>query len=382
VTTRAALSLALVAAGLAGAFAAGTRPLDASASRSLTHRAGLSPDSINGMAGQLHTVALKVDLGNTGKDLSSYAVTITWDSMVVRLDSVRGGNFGAPTVNYARGNEVRFGRAGTTGLTGDLTLANLYFRMVNDTIGRRTPIAVVFSDLVASDFTDLRTDLQTVSGVARVLPAAVVVRFSPDSTHERVNGRPLIDLTADLSAAPTVLLGSYAMLFTWDSTVMRFDSLRAGDFALPQYNQLDGASLRLTAADGTGRGGAPFSLAKLYFTFLGDAYPRVSPLATSVTEMHAARTFANLLPGVTAAPGKAVIGGVYRGDIDVNGAIAALDAQLILQGVVGLALPAGITGVPHGDADCGGSLQAKDAQIVLNQVVGNAVSQFCVARIQ
>lgn len=380
-TRRGAFTLG-AALAVAGAFASGAGHLDASAARSLTHRAGLAPDSISGMAGQLHTVALKVDLGNTGKALSTYAVTITWDSLVVRLDSVRGGNFGAPTVNYARGNEVRFGHAGTTGVTGDITLANLYFRMVSDTIGRRTPITVVFSDLVASDFTDLRTDLQTVSGVARVLPATVIVGFTPDSTHERVHGRPLITLSADLSAAPNVLLGSYAAVFSWDSTVMRFDSLRAGDFVLPQFNQIDAGSLRLTAADGVGRGGAPFSLARMYFTFLGDGYPRVSVLSTTVSEMHAARTFANLLPGVTSDPGKAVIGGVYRGDIDVSGTIAALDAQLILQGVVGLALPAGVSGVPHGDADCTGTLQAKDAQIVLHQVVGNPVAQFCVARIQ
>jgi hypothetical protein len=93
--------------------------------------------------------------------------------------------------------------------------------------------------------------------------------------------------------------------------------------------------------------------------------------------MHAALTFADLLPGVTARSGKAVIGGVLRGDIDVSGSVLALDAQLILQGVVGLALPQGIPGLPHGDADCNGILQARDAQIALNVVVGNSVAPFC-----
>lgn len=369
-------------AALAVAAASGVRRLDASLSLALTHSAGLSPDSISGVAGQQHVVALNVDLGDTGKSLSTYAVRLTWDSTVVRLDSVRGSAFGAPTVNYVSGGEVRFGLAGTTGTAGAFTLAQLYFRMMSDTVGRRTPITVVFDDLVASDFTDLRTDLVVVNGVARVLPPSVVVRFTPDSTHERVYGTPLITLAADLSAAPGVALGSYAAAFTWDSTVMRFDSLLAGDFPLPQMNQRNAGELQLTSADAEGRGGAPFSLARMYFTFLGDAWPRVSPLNVSVSEMHAARTFANLLPGVTAAPGKAVIGGVYRGDIDVSGAIAALDAQLILQGVVGLTLPAGSIAVPNGDADCSGALQARDAQIVLHQVVGNPVSQFCVARIQ
>jgi hypothetical protein len=73
---------------------------------------------------------------------------------------------------------------------------------------------------------------------------------------------------------------------------------------------------------------------------------------------------------------------VLRGDVNISGSIAALDAQVILQGVVGLPLPAGVPGLPHGDADCGGTLQARDAQIVLNAVVGNPTAQFCVARIQ
>ena len=377
-----AMVLAIGTLGAAAVVVSGARRLDASISRALTHTAGLSPDSVSGVAGQQYAIALNVDLGNTGKSLSTYAVAITWDSTVARLDSLRGSAFGAPTVNYVHGGEVRFGVAGTTGAAGALTLATLHFRIVNDTVGRRTPINVAFTDLVATDFTDLRTDLVIVPGRVRVLPPSVIVRFTPDSTHERVNGRPLITLSADLSAATGVALGSYAAQFTWDSTVMRFDSLRAGDFVLPQTNQVNAGELRLTAADAEGRGGAPFSLARMYFTFLGETWPRVSPLRATVTEMHAARTFANLLPGVTTPPGQAVIGGVYRGDIDVNGTIAALDAQLILQGTVGLALPAGVFGTPNGDADCSGALQAKDAQIVLNQVVGNPVSQFCVARIQ
>ena len=80
--------------------------------------------------------------------------------------------------------------------------------------------------------------------------------------------------------------------------------------------------------------------------------------------------------------GQAIIGGVLRGDIDLSGAVAALDAQLILQAVVGLPIPPGSKILPNGDADCGGTLQARDAQIVLNRVVGNDVSAFCAGTIQ
>ncbi|HYC53146.1 MAG TPA: hypothetical protein VEB19_18725, partial [Gemmatimonadaceae bacterium] len=352
------------------------RPADAA------HSAGLVPDSISGVTGQSTVVALQMDVGTSGKVLGSYSVRITWDSTIARLDSVRPGAFGTPLVNYANGGDVRLTQVNGTGMAGVFSLAQLHFRFVSDAVGARAPITVTFTDLVATDFTDLRVDLATISGITRVLGPPVVVHFSPDSMHERVNGRPRIDLTADLSAANGVALGSYVAAFTWDTTVMLLDSVRAGDFVAPTLNQVNAGELRLSAADGIGRGGAPFSLARLYFRYLGESFPRLSNLALSVSEVRAAGTFANLISGLTARSGKAVVGGVFRGDIDIDGSIAALDAQLILQGVVGLGLPDALPGLPHGDADCGGTLQAKDAQIVLNQVVGNVVGQFCVATIR
>lgn len=343
---------------------------------------GFSPDSISGMKGQQHSVALKVDMATSGRMLGSYSVAITWDSTVVRVDSVRPGAFGTPLVNYVSGGEVRFTQVNNGGMGGVFSLAQLHFRIANDTLGRRTPITVTFTDLVATDFTDLRIGASIANGVARVLPPTVVVHFTPDSTYERVGYKPVIDLTADLSAAGGVALGSYAASFTWDPTVMLLDSLRAGDYVMPQWNQPTPGELRLTAADAQGRGGAPFSLARLYFSFVKASFPSVTAMALTVSEMSAAITFANLVPGVVTRTGKAVIGGVLRGDTDVSGAVAALDAQLILQGAVGLSLPDGLPGTPHGDADCNGALQARDAQIVLNAVVGNPVGQFCVARIQ
>ncbi len=371
----------IAAAALLATLPAG-RELLANRERNAAVTAGLLPDSISGVLGQTNVVAVRADLGTTGKLLASYTVVVQWDSTVVRVDSARGAAFGVPLVNYVNGGEIRLTQVNNTGLGGAFAMAQLHFRFVNDTAGRRTPIAVTFLDLVATDFTDLRADLEVKSGVARVLAPSVIVRFSPDSLLERVGAKPRIDLTADLTSAPGVALGSYAVTFTWDATVMTLDSLRPGDFIAPQTNQPNAGELRLTAADALGRGGAPFSLVRLYFRFVNASFPTVTSLVLSVTEMRAALTFANLLSGVTARSGKAVIGGVYRGDIDINGSIAALDAQLILQGVVGLALPAGVPGIPHGDADCGGTLQAKDAQIVLNQVVGNPVGQFCVAKIQ
>lgn len=344
--------------------------------------AGVSPDSISGVGNQIRVVDVVASMQASGKLLATYTVTVAWDSTVVRLDSVRAGAFGDPdAVNYVNGGEVRLTKVHGTGVGGAFTLAKLHFRFVNNTIGSRTPIQVSFIDFAATDFTDLRSELTTISGVARILPATVKVGFSPDSIRERVGFKPLIDLTADFVQAAGVVLGSYTATFTWDPTIMVLDSVGSGDYSAPQINQASAGELRLTAADPQGRGGV-FSLARLYFRFVNAAFPTETQLNLSVTEMHEALTFADLLPGVTAGPGKALIGGVLRGDVDVSGAVAALDAQLILQGVVGLPLGQGVVGVPNGDADCTTALGAKDAQIVLNHVVGNDVSQFCVGKIQ
>ena len=129
----------------AGALAIGGAMIGPAAAGGQAVSVGLAPDSISGMAGQTHTVALRADMLASGRSLSTYTVTITWDSTIVRVDSVRPGAFGTPLVNYASGGELQFTQVNTTGMTGAFTLALLHFRFVNDTIGRRTPISLGFT---------------------------------------------------------------------------------------------------------------------------------------------------------------------------------------------------------------------------------------------
>ena len=370
-------------AGAIAAFTAtvpGPREVYSARLRMAAVNAGLSPDSISGVRGQTRTVDVGIQLSAVDT-LASYTLALRWDSTVVRVDSVHAGAFSQPQVNYVNGGEVRLTSV-AAGRTGSFTLAQLFVRFVNDTAGKRTPIQVDFSELTAVNFSDLRAGLATGQGVARVLPPVVRVGFAPDSIRERVGFKPQIDLVADLSSAGGAVLGSYAATVTWDPAIMALDSVRPGSYAAPQTNQPASGELRLTAADAQGVGGSAPSLARMFFRYVNATFPSQTTVTLAVSEMHAALSFADLLPGVTSKNGKALIGGVLRGDIDVTGSVAALDAQLILQGVVGLGLPAGATGVPNGDADCNGSLQARDAQIVLNHVVGNDVSQFCAGKIQ
>lgn len=372
--------LAVVLLAPAAIVAAGAAFAPVASPRLAAVTARLSPDTIRGLANHGAELTLRLDLGSTGKQLGSYQVALTWDSTVVRLDSVRSADFAAPAVNYVSGREVRLTQATTTGAGGTVALARLYFRVVSSDSSRSTTIAPVFTEVTSTDFANLMADFVAHGTVVDVGAPRVTVSFSPDSVYERVGHQPRIDLTADLTPATGVSLGSYAATFTWDSTVMRLDSAAGafGDFAMARPNA---GEARVTAASVNGSSGM-VTLARLYFSFLGTSFPKQTTLALIVTEMHAARSFADLQP--TARNGKVVIGGVLRGDIDLSGTVSALDAQKILEAVVGLAPALPPTAQPsvHGDADCGGTLKALDAQIVLNQLVGNNVSAFCVAMIR
>lgn len=342
--------------------------------------AGLDPDSISGAQGQTRAVPLRVDLGTTGLLLGSYSVTLQWDSTVVRLDSARAGDFGTPLVNYVNGGELRLTQANAQGVGGVVTVAVLHFRLIGAD-GGRTPVATTFGDMAATDFTNLLPMAEVRSGVARILAPAIGVAFSPEDLAERVGFKPAVDLLVDLSQAIGTSLGSYTAELSWDAGIMVLDSVGLADFAAPQTAQPSAGVLRLTAADGQGVGGSSVAVARLYFSFVSSNFPQQTFLDAAVSEMHEARSFADLLGGVTTQRARFLIAGVLRGDIDVSGSVAALDAQLILQGVVGLP-PHGMAGTPNGDADCSGILGARDAQIVLNLVVGNDVSAFCAGRIQ
>src|SRR5688500_7691226 len=119
---------------VATAALSATRAADAGPAR-VTASISLAPDSISGVSGPTSIVAVRAALSASGKSLGSYALTIVWDSTVVRLDSVRAGDFGAPLVNYASGGEVRLTQVNTSGRSGTFSLAQLHYRFVNDTAG-------------------------------------------------------------------------------------------------------------------------------------------------------------------------------------------------------------------------------------------------------
>src|SRR5687768_4745314 len=178
----------------------GLRPSDPTAA-TVPVAVVLTPDSISGTLGIAKVVAVNADMGSSGKSLGSYSVTVAWDSSVARLDSVRSGDFGAPLVNYVSGGEVRLTQVNTSGRPGAFSLAQLYYRFVSDSIGKRSALQLTVTELTATDFVDLRAGMTALGGVARILPATVITRFSPDSIRERVGFKYQIDLVADLAQA-------------------------------------------------------------------------------------------------------------------------------------------------------------------------------------
>lgn len=68
------------------------------------------------------------------------------------------------------------------------------------------------------------------------------------------------------------------------------------------------------------------------------------------------------------------------GDVNNDGQVTAVDAQLILTSLVELPLPAG-SDKTFGDADCDGKLTTLDAQLVLAYVVKLDVTKFCVGKV-
>jgi hypothetical protein len=279
---------------------------------------------------------------------------------------------------------LRLAAAKATGGSATVdTLAYLFVHNQDVPAGSHTVIAPSFTELTATDFSDLLPQLTTLSTVARIVTPTVPVSISPDSIHVVSGDTPFLDVVVDLSqTANGTALGSYTAAVTWDSTVMRLDSATSANFPTSQFNPQNAGWLKLSGADATGAGGANVVVARLFFRFVNDTFPAQTNIGLSVTELHAAESFADLLPGVQVHGGYAFIGGVVRGDLDESGVVDALDAQLILQGAVDLPLPNGLSGLPFGDADCDGVLRALDAQIVLNYVVDNDVSQFCVGKIQ
>jgi len=178
-----------------------------------------------------------------------------------------------------------------------------------------------------------------------------------------------VPLEVDLSGR-TDLLGSFALTIQWNPSVLAFVRGQDGNFgALTTNVDSAGGLIRLTGANPGGVGG---------HVVLGVArfVPLVSAADTfkiNVSELYAARTFANLLPSAVWS-NKPFCPAVGRyGDIDGNGVANSADALAALTYAVGKS----VAGNPAvGDVDGDGITGARDALVILAYAVGLDVTGF------
>lgn len=184
-----------------------------------------------------------------------------------------------------------------------------------------------------------------------------------------------LPIAVDLTAAPGVKLGAYRLSLRWKTSLLALVSADGGTFGAPVAftDSVGQGVLKLAAANAAGASGV-VTIANVSFRVLSTAAADTFKLAFQ--ELAAAGTFADLLPGLSVTTG-VFCGGPVFGDLDGDGSIRALDAQIVLMHAVGLPVSADTT---RGDVDADGKVNPRDALVILSQVVGLDVSLFRVGR--
>ena len=260
--------------------------------------------------------------------------------------------------------------------------------------------------IAASDGVNGATIIDTLVVAAPTVLA--IASLSPDSSGAVVGMDVAVTLSVDLTQVAKSL-ASYAATVTWDSTVIRLDSVKsvAGGFASALAVEADArpsdpakvvssalaavtstninaGSVSLSATDPAGKTGSVV-LARLYFHIVADApaggaQTSITPSFTSASSIASQET--NLVPAIAPHAGKVVhVAGALRGDLNLDGKITTADVQGLMKSLV-KASPTGIRALPNGDANCNGKLEAVDAQIILRKLAGLPVEQFCVGTIK
>lgn len=194
-----------------------------------------------------------------------------------------------------------------------------------------------------------------------------------------VGERITIPVAVNMTGAPGIALGSYRARLKWNPTLMRLVSATAGTFSAPAVNADSAAQgvLRFAAATSQGTVGVPI---------LVNVTLEVQSLASADTfrltfpEMNAATTFQDLLPFLSVTTGSFCAGAIF-GDLNQDGVIQAVDAQIALMHAVGMTLPPGADTLA-GDVDADGTVGTRDALIILSDVIQLDVSQFRIGTLQ
>jgi len=185
--------------------------------------------------------------------------------------------------------------------------------------------------------------------------------------------RVTVPIAVDMTGAPGIELGAYRITFSWNPAGFSFVNATSGTFGSPVFNSESAGSgvLQCAAASATGANGI-FTLANV--TLEVDA--TISGAFTVVfDELTAAGSFQDLLPYLTITQGS-FCGSDVWGDLNGNGQIQSVDAQIVLMHAVGLS----VADTTRGDVAQDGVVDPRDALVILSYVVGLDVSAFRVGQ--
>ncbi len=213
-------------------------------------------------------------------------------------------------------------------------------------------------------------------GVARPAAGQTVVAGPTTTAINATPGeRVTVPIGIDFTGAPGVNLGAYRLTLRWDPTLLGFAATGGSPFAAPVFNTDSTAQgvIKFAGANASGATGV-FTLGSVSLDVVSTAKP--DTLQLSFQELTAAGTFTNLLPVLTITS-EIFCGGLIWGDLDADGVVKAVDAQIVLMHAVGLPVSADTV---RGDVDANSKVDPRDALVILSKVVGLNVSAFRVGQ--
>lgn len=161
-------------------------------------------DTIRGAQNDVASIDLQADMTAVpSSPLGAYAVTVAWDSSVVRLDSARAvaSGFAAPTATAIGLGKVQLSASTPTARGGTFGLARLYYRFVGDTSGKKSALTPAFTTLTSGSGASILGLLTVTNGGA---VAAGVLRgdVNGDGQVTAADAQLILQAAAGLALAP------------------------------------------------------------------------------------------------------------------------------------------------------------------------------------
>ncbi|HWP37134.1 MAG TPA: Ig-like domain-containing protein, partial [Gemmatimonadales bacterium] len=210
---------------------------------------------------------------------------------------------------------------------------------------------------------------------ARTAAAQTIVAGPATTELQGVAGERLtMPIAVDLTGAPGTRLGAYRLSVRWKPSLLKFVAAGGAAFAAPVLNTDSAAQgvVKWAAANAAGATGF-FTLGSVTFEVLNTA--QADTLKLAFQEMTAAGSYLDLLPQLSLTT-TVFCGGPVWGDMNADGILQALDAQIVLMHAVGIA----VGDTTRGDVDADTRVNPRDALIILSKVVALDVTSFRVGK--